>query len=220
MKAQIRDLGRIAYDPCTELQRELLEQVSKGNEPDTLLLVEHDPVVTLGAGYHEANLLLSPEQFAERGVQIAHTGRGGDVTYHGPGQLVLYPIFDLTRHGKDLHLWLRSLEQAMIDLLAKLQIQARRFPPHTGVWIGNGKVAAIGIQVRKWISMHGIALNCDNDLAPFGWIVPCGIQGHGVTSISRELSQDFTVEQAKPLAVETFQNVFGLEFEIPAPARK
>lgn len=201
------------YRACTGLQERVLEAVSSGAAPDTLLCVEHDPVLTLGASFHEENLLLSSEEYAKRGIALERTGRGGDVTYHGPKQLVAYPIFDLNRHGKDLHKWLRDLEETVIEALAPFGIEGYCFPPNTGVWVRERKIAAIGVKVRRWVSMHGIALNCDNDLTPFGWIVPCGIRSHGVTSLSAEVGREVGVSEAMPKMVAAFESVFGLELQ-------
>ena len=212
MSAIVRDLGFLGYLEAWEIQKQVAEEVISG-APDALLLVEHPPVLTLGASFHSENLLFTREQIEARGVQVHETDRGGDVTYHGPGQLVMYPIFDVSRHGKDLHQWLRDLEETQIQLLAGLGIEARRFAPHTGAWVGEEKVAAIGVKIRKWVSLHGIALNCSNDLKEFGLIVPCGISNYGVTSVSQLLGRVFSVEEAKPLATRAFESVFGLNFE-------
>ena len=203
----------MAYRPCVDLQARLLEAVEEGDEPDTLLFVEHDPVLTLGASFHAANLLLTEAQYAEMGIAVERTDRGGDVTYHGPQQLVAYPIFHLPRFGKDLHRWLRDLEEAVIVALASFGLEGTRFPPHTGVWVAGKKVCAIGIKVRRWTSMHGLALNCNNPLDPFGLIVPCGIEGHGVTSLSELLGRDVGVAEARLAVQGAFEHVFGVRFE-------
>lgn len=210
------DLGVMEYGACWEVQRARAQSVQEGLLPDTLLLVRHPPVLTLGASFHEENLLLSRGEYSARGIQIERTDRGGDVTYHGPGQLVIYPIFDLSRHGRDLHAWMRGLEETMIQVCATFGLSARRFPPHTGAWIGDRKVAAIGVKVRRWVNLHGIALNCSTDIGVFDLIVPCGIQGYGVTSISAELGQAVEPEQAITPTVRAFENVFGTRL---APAR-
>jgi lipoyl(octanoyl) transferase len=199
----------LAYRPATEIQRETLENVAAG-ALDTLLFVEHEPVLTLGANFHEENLLFTPEQYLEMGIDVARTDRGGDVTYHGPNQLVAYPIFDLNRHGRDLHEWLRNLEEVVILALAEFGIKGHRFPPHTGVWANDRKICAIGVKVKRWVSMHGIALNCSNHLAPFDLIVPCGIKGYGVTSLSQELGREVTVSDVRPVLAHAFERVFGL----------
>lgn len=179
-----------------------------GGGPDTLLLVEHEPVLTLGASFHAENLLLSTADYEARGIEVMPTDRGGDVTYHGPNQLVAYPIFDLNRHGKDLHKWLRDLEEAVILTLVAFGLEGYRFPPHTGVWVNGKKICAIGIKVKRWVSMHGIALNCNNDLSVFDSFVPCGIVGYGVTSLSQELGRDVGIEEVKPVLVQKFGKVF------------
>lgn len=206
---KVVDLGLMPYEPCAELQTKTLEDVVEGREQPTLYFVEHPPVLTLGANFHESNLLLTPAQYEERGIQVVRTARGGDVTYHGPGQCVIYPIFPLTMSGRDLHRWMRDLEETMILTASSFGLTGRRFPPHTGVWIGDLKLAAIGVKVRRWVSMHGIAINCNNSLDAFSTIIPCGIQGYGVTSLTQELGRDVTVTEAKPVIEAAFRTVFG-----------
>ncbi|MCC7434623.1 MAG: lipoyl(octanoyl) transferase LipB [Methanoregulaceae archaeon] len=200
--------GRVPYRVAWDRQLEVLEQVQAGAE-DTLVLVEHPPVLTLGASFHKENLLLSLEEYAARGIEIHETDRGGDVTYHGPNQLVIYPIFDLGRHGRDLHRWLRGLEETMIVTSREFGLAAERFPPNTGAWVNGRKIAAIGIKVRRWVSLHGIALNCDLDLTVFDTFVPCGIHGHGVTSLSEETGRNVGINDAAPVVVAAFSEVFG-----------
>lgn len=201
----------MSYREAYAIQLAVADEVKAGGE-STLLFVEHDPVLTLGANFHEKNLLLTLGEYERRGIAVERTDRGGDVTFHGPNQLVIYPIFDVAQFGKDLHRWLRDLEQTMIVVLRELGLEGYRFPPNTGVWTEGKKVAAIGIKVTRWVSLHGIALNCDNDLTPFGLIVPCGIRGHGVTSLSAEMGRRVTIEEAKPLVLKAFGEVFGLEW--------
>lgn len=200
----------MAYGDAYALQTRIVRAVKEGALPPTLLFVEHDPVLTLGANFHAENLMLTAEEYRAIGIDVQVTDRGGDVTFHGPNQLVMYPIFDVSQLGKDLHRWLRDIEEAMIRVLAEFGLAGARFPPNTGVWVNGAKVAAIGIRISRWISMHGIALNCDNDLSPFGLIVPCGIRGHGVTSLSKEAGRRITIEDAKPIAARAFETVFGL----------
>ncbi len=210
MKGRIVDLGRMAYDPAWEAQKRIAEEVVAGGL-DTLVFVEHDPVMTLGASFHDENLLLPSEEYAKRGIEVVRTDRGGDVTFHGPNQLVVYPVFDVSRHGKDLHKWMRDLEEAVIVAADQFGVRGEREPSvNTGVWSKGRKFAAIGIKVRKWVSIHGIAINCDNDLSPFGLIVPCGIRTHGVTSLSQEAGRTITVEDARPAVKGAFESVFGL----------
>jgi lipoyl(octanoyl) transferase len=181
------DLGRRPYAEVLELQRDLCRRRMAGEiQDDLLLLVEHDPVVTLGRGTRATSLPLSAEEIRRRGVDVFEVERGGDVTYHGPGQLVGYPIVDLKRHRPDLHWYLRELEGALIDALADLEIPAERRPGLTGVWTRGRKIASIGIHVKQWVTFHGFALNVVNDLANFGLIVPCGIDNVVMTSVARE----------------------------------
>ena len=203
----IVDLGRLNYAEAFEVQKQCVTGVQEGKK-DTLLLVEHPPVLTLGANFHEENLLHPREWYLEREIVITPTDRGGDVTYHGPGQLVAYPIFNVALRGKDLHRWMRQLEESVIRGLSKINLEGERLDVNSGVWIKQQKVCAIGIKLKKWVSMHGIAVNCDIDLEPFSWFVPCGILTHGVTSISRELGRPMTVEEFKPHLIEGFREVF------------
>lgn len=204
----VLDLGRMAFGPCYELQLRHVEEVLAGGR-DRLLLVEHEPVLTLGANFHESNLLLPRDEYAARGIEVVPTDRGGDVTYHGPGQLVAYPVFSLERRRRDLHRWLRDLEEVVIQTLAGYGVAGRRFPPHTGVWVEDLKMCAIGIKVRRWVSFHGLALNCDNELSPFDLIVPCGIEGYGVTSLSQRVGRRVSVDEVKPRLVEALASVVG-----------
>jgi lipoyl(octanoyl) transferase len=206
MNFDVVDLGLIRYEEAYEIQCRTLEEVRLKNRPSTLILAEHFPVVTLGATYKEENLRLSREEFAQQGIEVVRTDRGGDVTYHAPGQLVAYPVVDLSLFGHDLHRWLRSLEEVVIQTLGHWSIQGTRNPVNTGVWVGNKKVCAIGIKVRRWVSMHGLALNCNIDLAGFETIVPCGIRGdYGVTSLSAEGKLDVSTAHAKTALIESFR---------------
>lgn len=204
---QVVDLGRISYQNALSRQLEILAEVQNGRE-DTLLLLEHDPVLTLGASFHPENLLYPIEWYEERGIEIAKTDRGGDITYHGPGQLVAYPIFDVAKHGKDLHRWMRDLEQTVIEALKEFNIEGVRLPVNSGVWVNEKKICAIGIKIKRWVSMHGIAINCNNDLAPFDSIIPCGIRSHGVTSLSKELGREVTHHEFAPALRRGFDTVF------------
>lgn len=205
---QVQDWGFLDYRAAWDRQVEIQAEVMDGAD-DTLVLVEHPSVLTLGANFHQENLLHTVEHYQDQGIDVVVTDRGGDVTYHGPGQLVVYPIFDVSRHGKDLHRWMRELEQCVMQVVAGFGLESRRFPPHTGVWIEDLKVAAIGIKIRRWVSIHGIALNCNNSLAPFSMIVPCGITGYGVTSLSAATGTAVTPDAVKPLMIQAFQSNFG-----------
>lgn len=216
----IRWLGSIDYASAWQLQRELVQQRREGTIPDTLLLLEHcPPVITLGRAAHREHLLVSSHLLQEMGIQLVETDRGGDITYHGPGQLVGYPILDLREHGRDVHLYLRRLEEALIDALRHFGVVAHRKEGFTGVWVGEQKIAAIGVKVSHWVTMHGFALNICPDLSHFNLIVPCGIRDKGVTSLQRLLGREVTHEQVIPAVVEAFAQVFNLQpVAAPAPA--
>ncbi|HET6644424.1 MAG TPA: lipoyl(octanoyl) transferase LipB [Fimbriimonadales bacterium] len=211
------DLGRMEYRRCWELQKRLWASRVAGEIADTILFVEHDAVITHGPGFDQTNLLLDEEGYRSRGIQLVATDRGGDVTYHGPEQLVIYPIFSLKSHGGDLHKWLRALEETIIVSLGEFGIEGYRFPPHTGVWTNNRKIAAIGIKVSRWVSLHGIALNCDNDLSPFNLIIPCGISNYGVTSLSRETGRTVGMAEAMPVVAASFSRVFNMRLTEKSP---
>lgn len=186
----VRDLGRTPYGETLELQRQLCRQHMAGElDHDVLLLVEHEPVITLGRGTRAESVPIPPAELEARGTTVFEVERGGDVTYHGPGQLVGYPILDLQRHKPDLHWYLRQLESALIGALGTLGIPAERSVGQTGVWTGGRKIASIGIHVKQWVTFHGFALNVSTDLARFDLIVPCGIQGVVMTSVGQELGR-------------------------------
>ncbi|MDZ4862498.1 MAG: lipoyl(octanoyl) transferase LipB [Gemmatimonadota bacterium] len=181
-------LGRVPYLEALDLQRRLADRRQQGDiDRDLLLLLEHEPTITLGRGTRPESLPLAVEELQRRGLTVAEVDRGGDVTWHGPGQLVGYPILDLRRHRQDLHWYLRQVEESLIDALGRLQLRAERNPGYTGVWTRGRKIASIGIHVRQWVTTHGFALNVTNDLDDFGLIVPCGIDGVMMTTVEREL---------------------------------
>ena len=192
-------LGRVAYEEALELQRHAArDRISGALSQDVLLLVEHPPVVTLGRAAKGKHLIASPEFLRSKGVELFEVERGGDVTFHGPGQLVGYPIVDLKRHRLDLHWYLRQVEEALIVALAELGVPAGRSAGYTGVWTGDSsgdvvprrKIASIGVHARDWVTWHGFALNVTTDLSYFDLVVPCGIDGVVMTSIARELGTD------------------------------
>jgi lipoate-protein ligase B len=184
-------LGRVAYEEALELQRHIARDRISGALPqDVLLLVEHPPVVTLGRASKGKHLIASPEFLRSKGVELFEVERGGDVTFHGPGQLVGYPIVDLKRHRLDLHWYLRKIEEALINTLADYDIVGERNPSFTGVWTKGKKIASIGVHARDWVTWHGFALNVTTDLSYFDLMVPCGIDGVVMTSIARELGTD------------------------------
>jgi lipoyl(octanoyl) transferase len=215
----VQRLGRVPYAQALSLQRTLAASRITGALPqDVLLLVEHPPVVTLGRAAKEQHLLASPELLTRRGVEVFDVERGGDVTFHGPGQLVGYPIIDLKRHRQDLHWYLRQVEDALIRALAVLGIDAGRNAGYTGVWTGEAtrKIASIGVHARDWVTWHGFALNVTTDLSFFDLIVPCGIQAVKMTSISRELDDDVAWDVVETAVSRAFGDVFALE-PIAAP---
>ena len=210
--AQLCDLGLVPYADALALQRTLHALRVAGTIPDTLLLLEHPPVITLGKAFHPEHLRYAREFYAQQGVELHPTDRGGDVTCHNPGQLVGYPIFDVSQHGRDLHKFLRDIEQAIIDALHAFGVEAHRESGYTGVWVGNAKIAAIGIKVTKWVSMHGFALNVNNDLRLFQTIVPCGIADRPVTSLQQVLGGAVPMEQVKHAMARAFERVFRITF--------
>jgi lipoate-protein ligase B len=186
----IHDLGRRAYGQVLELQRSLCRQRVQGElTEDLLLLVEHEPVITLGRGTRQASIPLSSAELSRRGVGVFEVERGGDVTFHGPGQLVGYPIIDLRQHREDLHWYLRQIEAGLIEALDTLGIAAAPTPGLTGVWTNGRKIASIGIHVKQWVTFHGFALNVTTDLDYFDLIVPCGIKDVIMTSMAQELGR-------------------------------
>jgi lipoyl(octanoyl) transferase len=206
-----RFLGRVAYADASRLQERLVEARRAGEAPDTLLLLEHPPVVTLGRGAHVENLLLDEAGLRDRGIELHEAGRGGDVTYHGPGQLVGYPVVALQGERRDAHRYLRDLEEGLIAAAASFGIRSGRVPGLTGVWAGSGKLAAIGVRIGTgWVTSHGFALNVGEDLSGFDAIVPCGIRDRGVTSLSRETGRSFDLEAVAHVAADHVAAALGL----------
>ena len=219
---RVVDLGLLAYGSALELQREVARRRITGDiDEDVLLLVEHPAVVTLGRTAKGANLIASPELLASRGVELFEVERGGDITFHGPGQLVGYPIIDLKRHRRDLHWYLRQVEGALIDAIAELGLAGHRVERYTGVWVGferSGnahagprKIASIGVHARDWVTWHGFALNVNTDLRYFDLIVPCGISDVTMTSVARELDGE-PVDMRT--VTEAVVRAFGRTFEL------
>jgi lipoyl(octanoyl) transferase len=209
-------LGIVPYREAWELQRSLAGAVSQGAIPDTVVLLEHPPVVTLGRRTDEAELHV-PED-AE--VEVVETNRGGKSTFHGPGQLVCYPILDLKRHGRDVKQYVRNLEEALIRTVAPFELAAERIDGLTGVWLTRPprKIASIGVHVSRWVTTHGYALNVDLDPAPFTeWITACGLEDAAFTAIAAETGRPVAVDEVRPHAVAALEEVFGLELdELPA----
>ena len=209
-EARVLDLGVVPYREAWDLQRAVAADVAAGALPDTVILLEHPPVVTLGRRTEPGELHIPPGA----AVEIVETDRGGKSTYHGPGQLVCYPIFDLTRHGQDVKKYCRDLEEALIRTLAPLGLEATRIEGLTGIWLQRPprKIASIGIHISKWITTHGYALNVDLDPAPFtDWITACGIEDAQFTTIARELGRPVAVHEVRPLARAALAEAFGLE---------
>ena len=208
--------GLVPYLEAWDLQRSLADGVSGGSLPDTVVFLEHPPVITLGRRTEDGELHV-PEG-AE--VEIVETDRGGKSTYHGPGQLVCYPILDLTRHGQDVKRYCRDLEEALIRTLARVGVEATRIDGLTGIWLEAPprKIASIGIHISKWVTTHGYALNVDLDPAPFtDWITACGLEETSFTTIARELGRPVSVDEVLPHAIEALGEVFDLELEeLPA----
>jgi lipoyl(octanoyl) transferase len=201
--------GTVPYGEALTLQTELVERRRSGEVEDTLILLEHPHVITLGSGSDPAHVLVDAEARDRLGIELYEAGRGGDVTYHGPGQLVAYPILDLNPDRKDLHRYLRDLETVVIDVAADFGVTARRSEAGTGAWTEKGKLAAIGIRVSSgWITSHGVALNVRSDLSYFQTIVPCGIADRGVTSLERELGEAPDDQEVAAAFVRRFADVF------------
>jgi lipoyl(octanoyl) transferase len=218
---RVLDLGPRPYREALELQRELCRARAAGETAeDLLLLVEHEPVVTLGRATRAASLPLAPAELERRGLSVFEVERGGDVTYHGPGQLVGYPILDLREHRTDLHWYLRTLEDALITALGVLGIEASRNPGLTGVWTAGRKIASIGIHVKQWVTLHGFALNVTTDLSRFDLVVPCGIQNVVMTSVAEELlraDHAALAQETRKAVVDGMQAAFGYEAAVWEP---
>jgi lipoyl(octanoyl) transferase len=212
---EVHLLGSTPYGDGLALQEELVRQRRAGEIPDQLLLLEHPHVITFGTSAGEENLLLSASEMEAMGIHRFEAGRGGDITYHGPGQLVGYPILDLKPDRKDLHRYLRDLEGALIIALRAFGISATREEGRTGVWVPEGKLAAIGVRVSSgWITSHGFALNVDPELDYFSFIVPCGIRDRPVTSMAQVLGQPVRVEEVIPAVIRGLEKTFGRRVDV------
>jgi lipoate-protein ligase B len=207
---QVLDLGLLPYARALEKQGELVGKRLQGSIPDTLVLVEHPPVVTLGRAKTTANLRLGPGELRARGIDFFEVSRGGDVTYHAPGQLVGYPILDLTQHGRDVLRFCRGVEAALIGALAGFDLTGRAIPGKAGVWIGDRKIASLGISLRRWVTFHGFALNVSIDLAGFQAIRPCGEEPGIMTSVEVEVGRQVAMDVVRERVVKEFARVFHL----------
>lgn len=211
MLCQVEQLRVVDYATALALQRERVARRKAKAIPDTLLLLEHPHVYTLGRSARREHVLVSAEFLRSRGAEVFEIDRGGDVTYHGPGQLVGYPILDLTDHRRDIGWYMRSLEEVFIRAAAAFQIRAGRIPHVTGVWVGNDKLVALGVHVSRWVTSHGFAFNVNTDLRYFDWIVPCGLEGKGVTSLAKLLGEPVEMSAVTGRVIEAFGEVFNLE---------
>ncbi len=209
-KVQVRRLGRIGYADALELQQRLVEERRRGEIGDQLLLLEHPPVITLGVKVRNdrSHVLASPERLATLGVELHETGRGGDVTYHGPGQVVGYPIVDLRPDRCDVHAYVRDLEEVMIRAARTFGVEATRVAGLTGIWVGNEKLAAIGVRISRWVTSHGFAFNVNTDLSHFALIVPCGINDRGVTSLAKLLGRAVPMAEVEDALEVAAREVF------------
>ncbi|MBI4418308.1 MAG: lipoyl(octanoyl) transferase LipB [Ignavibacteriales bacterium] len=205
------DIGRTRYAEAWDLQRRILELRHYGMIEDVLVFTEHEKVYTLGKGANDNHLLASEEELKKSGIDVFHIDRGGDVTYHGPGQIVGYPILDLSKYKTDLHWYLRGLEEVIIRTLDEYDIVAGREEGMTGVWAQGEKIAAIGVKISRWVTMHGFALNVNTDLREFGRIIPCGIFHKGVTSMEAVLGREVPMDEVQSHLAESFSSVFGCE---------
>ena len=206
------DLGFIDYKEAWDLQQEIHKSRVSGEVDDFLLLLEHQNTYTLGKTAHKENLIGSEDYLMQNKISVYDIDRGGDITYHGPGQIVGYPIIDLNNWFKDTHKYLRALEEVIINTCSDYGLMSERNPKHTGVWIGDRKIAAIGIKVSRWVTMHGFAFNVNTDLNLFNGIIPCGIQDKSVTSLKLELNQEVSIHEVKAKLLKNFTKLFNYTF--------
>lgn len=207
---EVRRLGVVRYQDALAVQRALVEERRADQVPDLLLLLQHPPVITLGVKGDggRSNIVAGASRLAELGIDISETGRGGDVTYHGPGQIVGYPILDLRPDRCDVHRYVRDIEEVMIRVCADYRATARRIEGLTGAWIGEDKIGAIGVRISRWITSHGFAFNVSTNLDHFDLIVPCGISSRGVTSLERAMGRELAIGEVENAVVRRFCDVF------------
>jgi len=215
---EVHWLGRVPYAEGVDLQKRLVEQRKTGAIPDQLLLLEHPPVITLGVKTRDdrTHIVATPETLEDEGVEVFESGRGGDVTYHGPGQLVGYPIIDLRPDRCDVHRYVRDLEEVLIQTVARFGIVAQRASGLTGIWVDDRKLAAIGVRIARWITSHGFALNVTTKLEHFNLIIPCGIADKGVTSLAQLTGRQIDITSVTPAITEAFEAVFDRIASTPA----
>ena len=209
---EVIDLGKKSYNEAYNIQMDILDKKILDNEHHTLILVEHPPVFTIGRSGSESNIIIDKKELKKRGIKVHNIDRGGDITYHGPGQLVGYPILKLDYLKKDLHWLLRNYEEVFMRLLKEeYNINAKRLSGLTGVWIDNNKITAIGIGVKKWITFHGFAFNVNTNLEHFNYIIPCGISNKGITSLEKLSNKKIDFEKTKEQVANYFSEVFKME---------
>jgi len=213
MKCTLYKLGLIGYEEAYELQKKIWADKAAGKLEEALLLLEHTPTLTLGKSGKLKNLLVEREELQEKKISLYFSDRGGDITYHGPGQLVAYPIIDLRKRGKDIHRYIDELQEVVIKTLADFSIAGERDQKYVGVWVGLDKICAMGVAVHKWITMHGLALNVDPDLQAFSFITPCGITGRGVTSLAKLKKDPPLMEEVMDRFISHFSQIFSLTLE-------
>lgn len=207
------DLGLISYSECLDLQMQIVNLRHQGLIGDIVLLLEHNPVITMGRSGGKDALLVTPERLLQAGVELYNTDRGGNITYHGPGQLVNYPIFDLKEYGKDVHLFLRNLEQVVIETIGEFGVTGEAVPGLTGVWVNGDKISSIGVAARKWISYHGFALNVDPNLMHWALLHPCGLIGKHVTALRMLTDPCPSMDEVKSACTRSIVKVFGIKLE-------
>ena len=206
----IIDLGLIDYEDCYKVQKEFARRRKLGALDDSLIVAEHKPVFTIGRTGRMENLLEDEEALSCRGIKVLRVDRGGDITFHGPGQVVIYPIIDLRRRGKDLHKYLRDLEEISIRFLKEYSVAGRRFEGKTGVWAGDKKIASIGVGTSGWVTYHGLSVNINTDLSYFSMIYPCGMKSAMATSLAEILRREIPMPEAKAKLVSCFRGMLGM----------
>ena len=206
------DLGFRDYEESLRIQDRIVARRKKGSLPDCLLFVDYPPIITLGRGGNRDHLLAGPRELRKRGVRVYPAGRGGDITYHGPGQLVVYPVLDLNAWHRDIHRYLRTLERCLVGTLLDFGISSETLPGATGVWVEGRKIAAIGVRTSKWVTSHGLALNVSTDLGYFDLIVPCGLVGCGTTSMAARLGRPLELSEVRSSFIGHFARAFGRSF--------
>jgi len=214
MLCRVEQLGTVDYGEGLQRQQELVGKRKAGAIPDTLLLLEHPHVYTLGRNARRDNLLIAQDRLAALGIPLFETDRGGDITYHGPGQLVGYPIFDLAQHRRDITWFMRSLEEVFIRVAREFGIDAGRVAGAPGVWVGSEKLAAMGVHISRWVTSHGFAFNVNTDLRYFDYIIPCGLRDKGVTSLQKLLGHPVEMERVADGVIEHVGKVFGLAMQV------